>query len=84
MTNETNNDGGVEIVFELRAAYKTDVAQVVDKVKMAVIAFIGIRSSRIVAIKQGTICKTTNGYIQRKATRKALHSNNLRVVYEQD
>ena len=81
-SNETGADGELEVVFEIRAEHERDSVNVLNVVKTAIISEIGLIPTRIVAVKKRTILKTTSGKIQRKGTRKALHNNELEVVYE--
>ena len=80
--NETGADDELVVVFEIRAKHERDSVNVLNVVKTAIISEIGLIPTRIVAVKERTILKTTSGKIQRKGTRKALHNNELEVVYE--
>ncbi len=81
-SNDTHGDGKLVIVFEIRAAYVTEGNQVVNEAHSSIVRDIGLVPSRIVAIKEKGICKTTSGKIQRKATRLALQNNELPIVHE--
>jgi len=80
--SETDGDGELEVVFEIRETHKQQCINVVNMVRAAIIEQIGLVPSRIVAIKERSILKTTSGKIQRKANRHALHQSELKIVYE--
>ena len=73
---------GVEIVFEIRNARLKDADEVIQVVRSSITQRIGLAPSRIVAIKERTIPKTTSGKIKRKATRSSLHGGKLDIVAE--
>ncbi len=81
-SDETGNDGDLEVVFEIRQDYERDVVIILEEVRKKIIEDIGLVPSRIVAIKDRTIPKTTSGKIQRKATRTVLHDEKLNIVHE--
>ena len=83
-SDDTGGDGNLEVVFEIRKANvkAKDIVNVVNLVHNAIIEDIGLIPTRVVAIKERSILKTTSGKIQRKATRKALHNGNLKVLHE--
>eukprot|EP00548_Thalassiothrix_antarctica_P016805 CAMPEP_0194185194 /NCGR_PEP_ID=MMETSP0154-20130528/41548_1 /TAXON_ID=1049557 /ORGANISM="Thalassiothrix antarctica, Strain L6-D1" /LENGTH=855 /DNA_ID=CAMNT_0038903361 /DNA_START=264 /DNA_END=2828 /DNA_ORIENTATION=- len=75
--------GNLEIVFEIREkASKQEVENVVNAVKIHVFHSIKLMPSRVVAIQERTILKTTSGKIQRRANRVALHEGNHSIKYE--
>ncbi|CAN0057304.1 unnamed protein product [Ectocarpus sp. 6 AP-2014] len=83
--SETELGGGVEIVMEVRTVSKKktkDVMEAMEAVRRSVISESGLTPSRVVAIKEGTIPKTTSGKIQRRKTRTMLHGGGLDVVQE--
>lgn len=81
-TNETDSDGTIEVVFEVRSEGKDQAGDICRAVRSLVAQNIGIAPSRIVAIQQRTIPKTTSGKIRRRATRDYLHSNELAVLFD--
>lgn len=81
-SNDTSADGDLEVVFEVRNNFVHSVVDVVDSVRMKIIEQIGIVPTRVVAIKERTILKTTSGKIQRKANRIALHNDSHCIIYE--
>ncbi|CAM9321295.1 unnamed protein product, partial [Ectocarpus sp. 13 AM-2016] len=83
--SETELGGGVEIVMEVRTVSKKKtkaVKEAMEAVRLSVISESGLMLSRVVAIKEGTIPKTTSGKIQRRKTRAMLHGGGLNVVQE--
>jgi acyl-CoA synthetase (AMP-forming)/AMP-acid ligase II/acyl carrier protein len=81
-SDDAGGDGNLEVVFEIRNTNVQEVIEVVNSVRTAVINKIGLVPTRVVAIKERTILKTTSGKIQRKANRAALHEGNHRIIYE--
>ncbi|CAB1103955.1 unnamed protein product [Ectocarpus sp. CCAP 1310/34] len=74
-----------QIVMEVRAVSKKNtqaVMEAIESVCHSVISESGLTPSRVVAIKEGTIPKTTSGKIQRRKTRAMLHGGRLKVVQE--
>lgn len=80
--NETDNDGTIEVVFEVRPEGKDQAGDICRAVRSLVAQNIGIAPSRIVAIQQRTIPKTTSGKIRRRATRDQLHRDELAVLFD--
>lgn len=80
-SDDLGGDGDLEIVFEIRNSHVDLVVEISQRVHEDIIKIVGILPSKIVAIKERTICKTTSGKIQRKATRKALHNSQLQIVH---
>lgn len=80
----SSNDGNgkVEIVLEIRKSHEKDAANVLAQIYNSIVQEIGITPTRLVAIKQRTIHKTTSGKIQRNANHKALNERKLSVIYE--
>lgn len=76
-SNELSSDGILEIVFEIRQSSENDAADVIQAVRLNVHRKVGLSCSRIVAIRERAIPKTTSGKIQRRATRAALHAGRL-------
>lgn len=81
-SDEMNQSGGLEIVFEIRKNAMKDVEKVVNDVHQIVTDEIGLVPSRLVAIQERTICKTTSGKIQRRKNRDTLHSNDHEIIHE--
>ena len=83
-SNETSNDGMLEIVFEVRKAHleKESAHDICFQVREAVIKRVGLIPSRVVAIPERAINKTTSGKIQRRKTRESLHSGAFHVLAE--
>jgi len=81
-SNESGGNESLEIVFEIREKRKKEVVETVEMIRKNIIEEIGLIPSRIVAVKERTIHKTTSGKIQRKKNRIALHENTLKVVHE--
>lgn len=83
-SDDIGGDGNLEVVFEIRKANvkAKDTVDVVKLVHNAIIQDIGLIPTRVVAIKERSIPKTTSGKIQRKATRRDLHNVSLKVLYE--
>ncbi len=83
---DTESDGEVAVVFEVRSSLLTgslgQLRNVIANVRSAVAQTTGISLTRIVVISEGSIPKTTSGKIQRKASREALESEKLEVVFD--
>jgi len=79
-SDETGNDGQLEIVFEIRSGMARDAKNVCEGVIDAVMDKIGLMPSRIVAVEERTIAKTTSGKIQRRRNCELLHDNKHKVV----
>lgn len=60
----------------------TSIPAALDAVRRAVTEEFGLCPSRVVAIKERTIPKTTSGKIQRRKSRLLLHEGSLQVVHE--
>ncbi|CAN0461825.1 unnamed protein product, partial [Scytosiphon promiscuus] len=74
-----------QVVFEVRHTSKKDsdmVSEALQAVRRAVLGEFGLDPSRVVAVKERTIPKTTSGKIQRRKTRDTLHDGGLDVVLE--
>ncbi|CAM9346479.1 unnamed protein product [Ectocarpus sp. 12 AP-2014] len=83
--SETELGSGLEIVMEVRTVSKKNtraVKEAMAAVRRSVISESGLTPSRVVAIKEKTIPKTTSGKIQRRKTRTMLHGGGLDVVQE--
>jgi acyl-CoA synthetase (AMP-forming)/AMP-acid ligase II/acyl carrier protein len=76
-SNDTDEDGSLEIVFEIRRSATANTNEILASVLRDVAQHIGLRPSRVVAIKERTIPKTTSGKIRRGATRNDLHNGKL-------
>ncbi|CAM9593565.1 unnamed protein product, partial [Chrysoparadoxa australica] len=78
-----NDEHGVdelEVVFEIRAAHEEQAVAVIQGVHASVLAACGAGASRLTAIRERTIPKTTSGKIRRRAARTALRDGTLAVV----
>jgi hypothetical protein len=81
-TNDSGEDGHLEVVFEIRNCSRDSAKDVCALVRSRIHDKIGIPPHRLVAIKERSILKTTSGKIQRNATRSALHQGLLDIVFE--
>lgn len=81
-TNDSGEDGHLEVVFEIRNGFVKAAKDVCALVRSQIHDKIGLPPHRLVAIKERTIPKTTSGKIQRNATRSALHQGLLDIVFE--
>ena len=81
-SDDAGGDGDLEIIFEIRSTQMNEAENIVNAVYMGVMDKIGLIPSRIVAIKERTILKTTSGKIQRRANRDTLHDNKHKIIYE--
>ncbi|CAB9525935.1 Putative fatty-acid--CoA ligase FadD21 [Seminavis robusta] len=77
-------DGQLEVVFEIRNANKMTAQAVCEAIKSVVIQDIGIVPSKIVALEERSIAKTTSGKIQRRRNRDLLHANQHKAVFVLD
>jgi acyl-CoA synthetase (AMP-forming)/AMP-acid ligase II len=68
-SDDTDEDGEVEVVFEIRTISIADVEAVAKAVRVEVSQQIGVTPTRVVTITEKSIPKTTSGKIQRRATR---------------
>lgn len=82
--SEVENEADVQIVFEIRKSSEKDAQAVVNHVKLEIMKTTGLPLRQVVAIAERSIPKTTSGKIQRKATREALNSGILKVIYSYD
>ncbi len=87
--NDTKSDGEVAVVFEVKSSSLLSggssgqkLRDVISNVNLTVSQKTGITLARIVAISEGSIPKTTSGKIQRKASREALKSEKLSVLFD--
>ena len=81
-SDDFGGDGDLEVVFELRPEFTKDVGDVVNLIRGEIMKKNGIMPTRIVAIKDRSILKTTSGKIKRKANRQSLHNNEQKIIYE--
>jgi len=81
-SDETKNDGRLEIVFEIRSKSNPAAADVCRTVKSAVTQEIGLVPARVVAIQERTLAKTTSGKVQRRRNRMLLHTSQQKIVFE--
>ena len=58
-SNDGDADGELEVIFEIRVNAETIAEQVVYEVHQTILKEIGLAPSRVVAIKERTILKTT-------------------------
>ncbi|CAB9512691.1 Putative fatty-acid--CoA ligase FadD21 [Seminavis robusta] len=77
-------DGQLEVVFEIRNANKKTAQAVCEAIKSVIIQDIGIVPSKIVAVEERSIAKTTSGKIQRRRNRDLLHANQHKAVFVLD
>ncbi|CAB9504956.1 Putative fatty-acid--CoA ligase FadD21 [Seminavis robusta] len=77
-------DGQLEVVFEIRNANKMTAQAVCEAIKSVIIHDIGIVPSKIVALEERSIAKTTSGKIQRRRNRDLLHANQHKAVFVLD
>ncbi|CAN0525032.1 unnamed protein product [Ectocarpus sp. 12 AP-2014] len=80
----TELGGELEVVLEVRKSAEGDpdvLSEGLEAVRRA-IASEGCYPSRVVAIKEKTIPKTTSGKIQRRRSREMLHQGALSVITE--
>ncbi|CAB9519444.1 Putative fatty-acid--CoA ligase FadD21 [Seminavis robusta] len=77
-------DGQLEVVFEIRNANKMTAQAVCEAIKSVIIQDIGIVPSKIVALEERSIAKTTSGKIQRRRNRDLLHANQHKAVFVLD
>lgn len=80
--SEVEKESSVVVVFEIRRELKAEAETVCGEVRRALLCAIGLPISRVVAIEERTIPKTTSGKIQRRATRAALHDGTLKIVHK--
>ncbi|KAJ8602067.1 hypothetical protein CTAYLR_001599 [Chrysophaeum taylorii] len=80
--NDDANEEELVVVFELYPAAVSSAEAVAAAATTAVARDVGLRPSRVVAIKDRTIPKTTSGKIRRSATRQAYLSGTLQVIYD--
>jgi hypothetical protein len=81
-SNDTGDDGSLEIVFEVRRSATANTNEILASVLRDVAQHIGLRPSRVVAIKENTIPKTTSGKIRRRATRCNLHNGTIATLLD--
>eukprot|EP00953_Heterococcus_sp_UTEX-ZZ885_P017536 9813-Heterococcus_DN1.PRE.1 len=81
-SDETARDGDVVVVFELRAGREQQAEAVAAAVRSVVSRETGLAPSRVVAIKEKSIPKTTSGKIRRRTTREALAEGTLKVLFD--
>ena len=81
-SDETGKDGQLEVVFEIRSNHAKEAHAVCQKVKNMIVQQVGLMPSRIVAIQERTIAKTTSGKIKRRETRRMLQEGLLPVVFK--
>jgi len=62
-SDDSGGDGNLEVVFEIRRSYYKNAREVVDSVRMAVMQDITLVPTRVVAIEERSIPKTTSGKI---------------------
>ncbi|CAB9529233.1 MSMEG_5435/MSMEI_5285 [Seminavis robusta] len=77
-------DGQLEVVFEIRNANKKTAQAVCEGIKSTIMQDIGLVPSKIVALEERSIAKTTSGKIQRRRNRDLLHTNEHKVVFVLD
>ncbi len=90
--SDMKSDGEVAVIFEVKSSLLSEsksesgsleqLRNVIANVRSDVAQKTGISLTRIVAISEGSIPKTTSGKIQRKASREALKTGNLNVLFD--
>jgi acyl-CoA synthetase (AMP-forming)/AMP-acid ligase II len=81
-SNDTCDDGSLEIAFEIRRSTTANTNEILASVLRDVAQHIGLRPSRVVAIKENAIPKTTSGKIRRGATQSDLHNGKLATLFD--
>ena len=81
-SSNDGDDGNLEVVFEIRREAEIEVESVVEVVRSSIIQDTGLIPTRVVAIKEKSIPKTTSGKIRRRMSRTRLHDNLLNVIHE--
>lgn len=86
MKKQKNLSVWEQIVMEIRGGTSkkdtTSIPEALNAVRRSVTEEFGLCPSRVVAIKERSIPKTTSGKIQRRKTRTLLHEGSLQVVSE--
>ncbi|OUL26109.1 condensation domain-containing protein [Nostoc sp. 106C] len=77
---EVDNEERLVVVQELEFRAKPNYEEVISNIRQAVAEEYEIQVYAVVLIKPGTICKTSSGKIQRRATKAAFLANNLDIV----
>ena len=78
----SSQDGELDVVFEIRTSRASFAEDICREVKAAVVSKIGLLPSRVVAVEERTIAKTTSGKIRRIENCRRLSNNEHRIVYE--
>ncbi|MBD2592895.1 amino acid adenylation domain-containing protein [Nostoc spongiaeforme FACHB-130] len=75
-----NNEEKLVVVQELEFRAKPNLETVINAIRQAVTEEHEVQVYAVVLIKPGTICKTSSGKIQRRATRAQFESGELNIV----
>ncbi|MBD2453057.1 amino acid adenylation domain-containing protein [Nostoc sp. FACHB-87] len=75
-----NNEEKLVVVQELEFRAKPNLETVINAIRQAVTEEHEIQVYAVVLIKPGTICKTSSGKIQRRATRAQFENGELNIV----
>ena len=78
--DDDNDREGLVVVFEVRK--KDDAPETTRDIGSVVLKHLGVRPTRVVAITPKTIPRTTSGKIRRRATRDALRSGALTILFD--
>ncbi|CAB9530365.1 Putative fatty-acid--CoA ligase FadD21 [Seminavis robusta] len=81
-SDDVTNDGEVEVVFEIRKCFESEAEKATEEVYDGIFQVSGVRASRIVAIEERSISKTTSGKVRRRENRRRLHEGELDIVFE--
>ena len=76
-----NEEEELEIIFEVNKSSVKDCTKIAEIIRIAIVQNMGLSVSRIVAVEEESLLKTTSGKIQRWANRKALHDGNMKILY---
>jgi acyl-CoA synthetase (AMP-forming)/AMP-acid ligase II/thioesterase domain-containing protein/acyl carrier protein len=77
---EDEFDEGLVIVQEVRASHQTDLVEIVDAIRQAVLLEHEVTAHTIVLVQERSIPKTSSGKLQRPACRVAFLSGSLEVL----
>jgi len=77
---EDEFDEGLVIVQEVRASHQTDLVEIVDAIRQAVLLEHEVTAQTIVLVQERSIPKTSSGKLQRPACRAAFLSGSLEML----
>jgi acyl-CoA synthetase (AMP-forming)/AMP-acid ligase II/thioesterase domain-containing protein/acyl carrier protein len=75
-------DEGLAIVQEVRASHQTELTDIIDAIRQAVLRVHEIVAHNIVLVQERSVPKTSSGKLQRSACRAAFFSGSLEVLQE--